>query len=70
MAVEREMHALTWPGEPRAIDQAVVLDKAEKHAGEHPMHGGLRQCVFTEGVESLGGVTQVAGFAPLGFQPS
>src|SRR5687768_15679244 len=39
----------------RRVDQAVVFDEPDKHAGENPRHSRLRQILFAPRLEHLRG---------------
>jgi hypothetical protein len=59
------IQSLAWAAEDRTLDEAVVLQKAQKDAGQHPVHTCLVHGNVKEGLEGLGGAAGLLCRPPL-----
>jgi hypothetical protein len=70
MAVARQGQStgLRRAGDPRPIDQSVVLDEAQEDATQQPVHAGLGDGLLGPGFEGLGSAPGIPRRLPLGLQ--
>ena len=65
-----QLAALPRAGQQRAVQQAIVLQEANEHEGEEPMHRRLVERRGPERLERVGGASGREGRLPLGLDGS
>ena len=60
VVVARERQPVARTGEARRVDEAVVLEEADEHAGEDPGDGRLGEVVLAPDLVGLGGAARAA----------
>ena len=68
VARQRQAAGLRCAAQPGALDQLVVLDEAQEHAAQQPVHACLRDDLVGPALESLCRAVGVARGLPLGLQ--
>jgi hypothetical protein len=63
---ERQPAGLRRAGQPGAVDELVVFDEAQEHAGQQPMHAGLGDDLVGPALEGLGAAVGIARGLPFG----
>ena len=65
LPLHRQIQPLAGAGEQRAVEQAVVLQEAQEHEAEQPVHGRLVEGGGPESLERVGGAPLVTRLLPL-----
>ena len=64
MALARQFQTIARAADHRRVDQAIILQEAEEHAGKHPVDSGLIKGRVEEGFERLPSTARIHSLLP------